>query len=412
MNSWILALALAVAATGISSGSDAAAQQGDFGALARLDAEASAITEVRGAIQVDLALSQGVPFRIFTLDAPPRIVVDFREVDWAGTLGPELVQTELVTSARVGGFRPGWSRMVLALAGPYALAQAGLTGDPNAAGSNLRLLLERTTPEAFAAGAGVPDQTGWDLPEPADVGTKVQAKATADLVVVLDPGHGGIDPGAGEGEVLEKDVMLSFARELKEALLRRGDVSVVMTRDDDSFVSLERRVAIAHGADADLFLSLHADSLGAGRAQGATLYKLGDEASDAASAALAERHDRADMLAGLDLSGTDDVVADVLMDLARMETQPRSDLLARALLIGLEEEGLPTNSKPIRTASFSVLKSPNVPSLLLELGFLSNGRDLDNLIDPKWRGRMAQAIADGIGAWMIADEANADLVRQ
>ncbi len=405
MKTHILALAFAVVAGG------AAAQQSDFGALARLDAGASAITEAGGAIHVDLALSQGVPFRIFSLDAPPRIVVDFREVDWAGTLGPELVQTGLVTAARVGGFRSGWSRMVLELSGPFALAQASLIGGQSGAGSNLRLVLERTTPETFATGAGEPYQPGWDLPEPADVGA-IEPVGQGGLVIVLDPGHGGIDPGAGEGEALEKDVMLSFARELKEALLRRGDISVVMTRDDDSFVSLERRVAIAYAADADLFLSLHADSLGEGVARGATIYKLGRDASDAASAALAERHDRADMLAGLDLSGTDDVVADVLMDLARMETQPRSDLLARALLIGLEQEGLRTNSKPIRTASFSVLKSPDIPSLLLELGFLSNGRDLDNLMDPMWRGRMAQAVADGIGAWMIADAANAGLVRQ
>ncbi|MFX0541043.1 N-acetylmuramoyl-L-alanine amidase [Roseovarius sp. S4756] len=406
MKTWILALAIALTGAGLS------AQQSDFGALSRLDPAASAITGARGEIRVDLALSQGVPFRIFSLDAPPRIVVDFREVDWAGTLGPELVQTDLVTSARVGGFRPGWSRMVLELAGPFALAQASLTGDVNGAGTNLNLLLERTTPEAFAAGAGVPNQPGWDLPEPADLGVAAAPQDDGALVIVLDPGHGGIDPGAAEGETMEKDVMLAFARELKEALLRRGDIRVVMTREDDSFVSLERRVAIAHAANADLFLSLHADSLGEGGARGATIYKLGADASDAASAALAERHDRADMLAGLDLSGTDDVVADVLMDLARMETQPRVDLLARALLIGLEEEALSVNSKPIRTASFSVLKSPDIPSILLEVGFLSNGRDLNNLIDPEWRQRMAQAVADGVGAWMIADAANADLVRQ
>ncbi len=406
MRNWILALALAL------SGAGAAAQQSDFGALARLDPAASAITAEQGAINVDLALSQGVPFRIFSLDAPARIVVDFREVDWVGTLGPELVQTDLVLSARVGGFRPGWSRMVLELAGPYELVQAALVSDAPGNGAELKLVLERTTQEAFAAGAGVPHQPGWDLPEAADVGTIAPREAGASLVIVLDPGHGGIDPGADEGDTVEKDLMLSFARELKEALLRRGDMQVVLTREDDSFVSLERRVAIAHATNADLFLSLHADSLGEGMARGATIYKLGADASDAASAALAERHDRADMLAGIDLSGTDDVVADVLMDLARMETQPRADLLARALLLGLEEDDLPLNSHPIRSASFSVLKSPDIPSLLLELGFLSSGRDLGNLTDPAWRARMALAIADGVDAWIIADAANSALVRQ
>lgn len=406
MTRWILALAFAL--TGVS----ALAQQSDFGVLARLDPAASAITAQRKVIEVNLALSQGVPFRIFSLDEPPRMVFDFREIDWVGTLGPELVKTDLVLSARVGGFRPGWSRMVLELAGPYELTQAALSSDDQES-TILKMLLEPTTKEAFSAGAGVPHQPGWDLPEPANVAPILpRRKAGAPLTVVLDPGHGGIDPGAGEGEALEKHLMLGFARELKEALLRRGDVEVVMTRDDDSFVSLERRVAKAHGANADIFLSLHADSLGHGDARGAAIYLLGEDASDAASAALAERHDRADMLAGVDLNGTDDVVADVLIGLARMETQPRAALLARALVLGFEEEGLPVNSQPIRTADFSVLKSPAIPSILLELGFLSSGRDLDNLTDPEWRARMAQAIADGIGAWAIADAANAALVRQ
>ncbi|PVA11440.1 N-acetylmuramoyl-L-alanine amidase [Pelagivirga sediminicola] len=405
---WTIALIAALVAGGAS------AQEGGFGSLARLNPEASAITAQRGEVQIRLSLSQGVPFRIFTLDAPERLVVDFREVDWVGTLGPELVQTKLVRTARVGGFRPGWSRMVLELAGPFALAHAVLNTGAEDGSADLVLTLAHTSAEDFAAGAGVPPaQPGWDLPNPADVAPADAPRGEGGpLVVVLDPGHGGIDPGADAGGTLEKDLMLGFARELKEALLRAGNTRVVMTREDDSFVSLERRVSIAHGARADLFLSLHADSLGEGMARGATIYKLGADASDAASAALAERHNRADMLAGVDLSGTDDVVADVLMDLARMETQPRADLMARALVVALKDAGLPVNSRPLRSASFSVLKSPDIPSILLELGFLSNGRDLDNLTDPEWRAGMAQAIADAVGAWTIADAANARLVRQ
>jgi N-acetylmuramoyl-L-alanine amidase len=364
-------------------------------------------------VQIDLALSQGVPYRVFTLDAPPRLVVDFREVDWVGTLGPELLKTDNVSALRVGGFRPGWSRMVADLAGPFALQGADMRVDTTGGGAKLTLTLARTSPEDFAASAGLPDTPGWDLPATADAGAARQPRdPSAPLLVVLDPGHGGIDPGAEEGEVSEKDLMLSFARQLKEVLLRTGDFEVILTRDDDVFVSLERRVAIAHQTGADVFLSLHADSLGEGNAHGATVYVLSRDASDAASAALAERHNRADMLAGLDLSGTDDVVADILMDLARMETQPRADLLARALLLGMSEMGLPLNSRPSRRASFSVLKSPDIPSVLLEVGFLSSGRDLDNLVDPAWRDNMATAIADGLKAWTLADAANAQLVRQ
>ncbi|MCQ0092742.1 N-acetylmuramoyl-L-alanine amidase [Roseovarius sp. M141] len=403
---------IALAALFIGGAAPVIAQQG-FGGLARLNAEASAITAARGELRIKLALSQGVPFRIFTLDAPERLVVDFREVDWAGTLGPELVQTDLVRAARVGGFRPGWSRMALELAGPFALVHAVLNTGADDGSADLVLTLVHTSPEAFADGAGVPQpQPGWDLPPPADMGAAQPRAPGAAMVVVLDPGHGGIDPGADSGSMLEKDLMLGFARQLKETLLRAGDIEVVLTREDDSFVSLERRVSIAHAARADLFLSLHADSLGEGTARGATIYKLGADASDAASAALAERHNRADLLAGLDLSGTDDVVADVLMDLARMETQPRADLMARALVVALKEADLPLNSRPMRSASFSVLKSPAIPSVLLELGFLSNGRDMDNLNDPEWRADMAQAIADAIGAWTIADAANSRLMRQ
>lgn len=323
------------------------------------------------------------------------------------------MNTDNVSALRVGGFRPGWSRMVADLAGPFALAGADMRVDTASGAARLILTLTRTTPEAFARTAGVPDLPGWDLPPPADTGAQRPPRdPAAPLLVVLDPGHGGIDPGAEEDGVIEKDLMLSFARQVKEVLLRTGDFEVILTRDDDHFVSLERRVAIAHQAGADLFVSLHADSLSEGNAQGATVYALSHDASDAASAALAERHNRTDMLAGLDLSGTDDVVADILMDLARMETQPRADLLARALLLGIREMGLPLNSRPRRSASFSVLKSPDIPSVLLELGFLSSGRDLQNLTDPAWRDAMATAIADGLKAWSLADAANAQLVRQ
>lgn len=210
----------------------------------------------------------------------------------------------------------------------------------------------------------------------------------------------------------EKDMMLIFALELKEVLVRAGGFEVVLTREDDSFVSLERRVAIAHRMRADLFLSLHADALHEGRAHGATVYTLSDSASDEASAALAERHNRADMLAGIDLHGKDDVVADVLMDLARMETQPRAERLADEIRAAIGDKGLPLHSRPLRHAGFSVLKSPDIPSALLELGFMSSPRDLANLTDPAWRASMAEALRDGLEAWRDRDAAAADLVRQ
>lgn len=391
----------------------AAAQARDFSGLARLDVQASGIEAAGDGAVIALGLSQGVPYRIFTLDAPERVVLDFKEVDWSGVDARALVQDAAVRDVRVGGFRPGWSRMVVDLSAPMAVARAGMEIDAQSGVARLEVVLSPVSREDFAADAGAPALPGWEAPGRAlKADKRPRQRGEAPLVVVLDPGHGGIDPGAEVDGMAEKDMMLIFALELKEVLVRAGGFEVVLTREDDSFVSLERRVAIAHRMRADLFLSLHADALHEGRAHGATVYTLSDSASDEASAALAERHNRADMLAGIDLSGKDDVVADVLMDLARMETQPRAERLADEIRAAIGDNGLPLHSRPLRHAGFSVLKSPDIPSALLELGFMSSPRDLANLADPAWRASMAAALRDGLEAWRDGDAAAADLVRQ
>ncbi|MGL6208482.1 MAG: N-acetylmuramoyl-L-alanine amidase family protein, partial [Paracoccaceae bacterium] len=223
------------------------------------------------------------------------------------------------------------------------------------------------------------------------------------LIVVLDPGHGGIDPGAERDGFTEAALMLGFARELKELLLRDGRFAVVMTREEDVFVPLEARISIARAADGDLFISLHADALAEGEAVGATIYTLDEEASDEASATLAERHDRDDLLAGIDLTGQDDLVAEVLMDMARTETEPSTQRLADALQAAIQGAEIKMHRHPQQRAGFSVLKSPDIPSVLLELGFLSSARDLARLNDPDWRARMAGAIRDALLAWALED---------
>ncbi len=390
----------------------ATAQTEGFSGLARLEAEGSVIEDSWRGVTMTLNLSQGVPYRVFTLDAPARLVIDFREVDWTGASAEALDQSDRILAVRMGRFRPGWSRMVVDLDGPYALDRADLALSDAGEGATLTVALSPSDPESFTAGAGVPEMPGWDLLTP-DVETAAQTPAKdGPLKVLLDPGHGGIDPGADQGGVLEKDLMLLFAIELKDLLVRSGDIEVELTRNTDTFVSLERRVAIAHQLGADIFLSLHADALSEGRAHGATVYTLSASASDAASAALAERHDRADILAGIDLSRQDDVVADILIDLARQETQPRADRLAEAIRLGIKQRGLKLAGRPMRSAGFSVLKSPDIPSVLLELGFLSSEKDRANIRNPEWRAVMAASIRDAILAWQRADEATADLVRQ
>ena len=157
---------------------------------------------------------------------------------------------------------------------------------------------------------------------------------------------------------------------------------------------------------------MHADALADGGAQGATLYTLSDEASDKATALLAARHNRADILAGVDLTGADDVVAGALLDIARRETAPRTAALARSLVTGMDAAGGPMNRHPLRKAGFSVLKSADVPSVLVEVGFLSSQRDLDNLRRPEWRSQMVGGLVSGLLAWHMEDEARRALLRQ
>ncbi|MFY0618786.1 N-acetylmuramoyl-L-alanine amidase [Shimia sp.] len=390
----------------------ATAQDAGFSALARLDKASSNLSEGwRGAAELRLGLSQGVPWRVFTLDAPRRVVLDFKEVDWGDLQAADLGVAEGVSAVRFGAYRPGWSRMVLDLERAMVVDTAEMAVDVGTGGATLTLVLSPADTLEFAKAAGAPHDPRWDLPEPATPEIS-RAEDWAETIIVIDPGHGGIDPGAERGDVQEKTLMLMFARELRDVLRRAGGFEVVLTRDEDVFVSLEGRVAMAHQHQADVFVSLHADSLSQGNAKGATFYTLSEEASDAASALLAERHDRADILSGVDLSGADDEVTDVLLDLARMETEPRTETLVHSLVDALKEGGVRLNRKPLREAAFSVLKAADVPSVLVELGFMSDQQDLANLTDPGWRAAMAAGLRDGLLAWVAEDKATRALVRQ
>ncbi|MEW2911641.1 N-acetylmuramoyl-L-alanine amidase [Leisingera sp. JC11] len=396
----------------LAAGAWAQSGSSSFSGLARIDAGAARVRDAGQGAEISLGLSQGVPYRLFTLTEPPRLVLDFQEVDWTGLTAEKLLQGDQVTAAQFGTYVPGWSRLVLQLAEPMKVASAAMSVDQVTAAAKLSVSLEPATAKEFAAAAGAPRDPRWDLPAPEAVGTRAARDENAPLLVMLDPGHGGIDPGAETEHVIEKHLMLQFARELGEVLVRSGQFTVRMTRDDDYFVSLERRIAMAHQAGADVFISLHADTISEGRAHGSTVYTLSREASDAASAKLAERHLRADLLSGTDLSQADDRVTSIMLDLARQETQPRSDALAAALIGGLRAQGRPINNRPLRSAGFSVLKSADIPSVLVELGFLSSKRDLKNLVDAEWRAKAARGILNGLIAWRAQDDARRALVRQ
>lgn len=385
----------------------------DLSALASFDAGDSQVMDLWRGARIELSLSQGVPWRVFLLDNPRRLVADFREVDWGQQNALATEDSDRLYDLRLGQFQPGWSRMVVELAAPLGLDTAEMRIDEVSGEARLNINLTVVSDEEFAAQSGTPVSAGWAVPPAAEVAkARMRQSGNGPLTVVLDPGHGGIDPGAEHGGYNEKTLMLSMARELKEQLLRTGRVNVVLTRDADVFVPLETRVAIARHAEADLFISLHADSVGQGVAHGATVYTLSDSASDEASAALAERHNRSDLLAGVELTGQGDAIANILMDLAWLDNQPRSAAMANALVLAMDQAEIPLHKVPRRSAGFSVLKAPDIPSILLEVGFLSSQRDRELIIDPEWRAKMAAAITRAVLSWAETDAATGELVRQ
>lgn len=380
---------------------------------ATLDPEASVIEDrMFGGADIELSLSRGVPHQVYTLSQPNRLVLDFRDLDTAGIDPEALSRSARLKSLRFGPLRPGWSRLVAELARPMVVAQADMAIDEGSGRARLRIRLENASQEDFDSRVGTFRDPAWDLPDTtASTADRVQA-GQGPLRIVLDPGHGGLDPGAEADGTTEARLMLTLAREVKDMLERAGGFEVFLTRDADIFVSLEARVAKAHEIGADVFISLHADALEEGVARGASVYTLSDKASDAASAALAERHDRDDLLSGLDLTGADDRVANVLLDLARLDNSPRSKALSGHLVQGIRNAVGEVYKHPQRQAGFSVLKAADIPSVLIEVAFLSTAGELRKLRDPGWRARMATGIRDGLQAWAAEDAATSRLRRR
>jgi N-acetylmuramoyl-L-alanine amidase len=223
-------------------------------------------------------------------------------------------------------------------------------------------------------------------------------------VVVIDPGHGGIDAGTtGIDGTKEKDVVLDEAKRLAKALTRRGYV-VHLTRDSDIYIPLRERVAIARSYDADLFISLHADSNPSTQIAGASVYTLSEHGSDAEAAALASKENQSDIIAGVDLSGQDDTVSHILIDLAQRDTINRSNRFASVLVSELPRATDVVHRQPHRSAGFAVLKAPDVPAVLIELGYLSNRGDCSQLGDARWRDAVARSIATAVDRQFTPDQ--------
>jgi N-acetylmuramoyl-L-alanine amidase len=346
-------------------------------------------------------LSKKVDVHVFALGNPYRVIVDAPDVNFQMPDGIGKEKRGLVTAYRYGLFAPGKSRIVIDVSGPFLIDKAFVLEPRDDQPARLVIDLVPTDEKTFQA-----KLKEAKPPQPASEGAAVIPQAPprapdAKPVVVLDPGHGGIDPGTNPNGVPEKEVVLAFAKVLKTKLAATGRYEVYLTREDDTFVPLRERVEFAQKKGAGLFLSIHADYFPnqAEKTTGATVYTLSDQASDDEAKELAAKENFSDALAGIELpNDSDAVVANILIDLAQRETQNRSTLFARSIVGELASRSA-LHTRRLRSAGFRVLKAPDVPSVLLELGFLSNPDDEKRLTSEAWRDRIADGVVGSIDGY-------------
>jgi N-acetylmuramoyl-L-alanine amidase len=344
-------------------------------------------------------ISQKIDLHVFTLADPYRVVVDIPQVTFrlpqkAGETGRGLIK-----AFRFGLVMPGGSRIVFDLVKPARVEKAFVIDAANGAPARLVIDLAATDRESFVRKVAVEEKTS--NAQPVQPREPQAAAGDSRPLVVLDPGHGGIDTGTkGPGGEQEKDIVLAFAKSLRERIEALGKYRVLMTRSDDTFIPLADRVRIARDAGASLFMSIHADWLShkEGDAQGATIYTLSETASDPAAARLAEEENRADVIAGVDLKDEPDDVAGILIDLAQRETKTFSLQFAHKLDSAMKS-ATRMHKEPIKSAGFRVLRAPDVPSVLVELGYVSNKDDLQSLLSDTWRDHTADSMASAIDGY-------------
>jgi N-acetylmuramoyl-L-alanine amidase len=356
-------------------------------------------------------LDRKIDLHVFTLADPYRVVVDIPQVRFqfppnTGESGRGLIKT-----FRYGLVMAGGSRIVLDVAKPVRIDKAFVVDAADGAPARLVLELAATDRDSYLRKITQDEKIAHAENPPA---TAPPANSGADSkdprpLVVLDPGHGGIDTGtkAASGEA-EKDIVLDVAKRLRERIEKSGKYRVLLMRDNDTFIPLADRVRIARSAGAALFMSIHADALPhkEGDAQGATVYTLSETATDPAAARLAEEENRADVIAGVDLKSEPDDVAGILIDLAQRETKTFSVQFAHRLVSDMKDS-MRLHKEPVKSAGFRVLRAPDVPSVLVELGYVSNKQDLQSLLSDTWRDRTADCIARAVDSYFSTHVAGA-----
>ncbi len=341
-------------------------------------------------------LSQPVAAKVLALEGPDRLVIDLPTVNFQLPADAGRKASGVVRGFRYGLFAPGRSRIVVDLAQPALPVRVSVEPVGGNVASELVIELRRVDRAVFGRAAKAALD---ELPPPPATAASTATPRAGDNrpVVVLDPGHGGIDVGAtGIGNVQEKDVVFGFAQLLKQKLERSGRVRVVMTRENDVFIALGERVRIARQANAALFVSIHADSIAnAAEVRGLTVYTGSDRATDAESARLAEAENRADAAAGFEQPENREDVADILDDLTKRETRTYSALFARTVVAQMGGAGRLTKN-PHRSAGFRVLRAPDVPSALVELGYLSSKSDMEMMLTAEWREKASDLLSASV----------------
>lgn len=378
--------------------------------------------------RIVMDLDKEADFRAALEDSPPRIVIDLPAI----TDRPELSLKDLpplIRDVRIETIDPNHSRLSFILSRTAAIRGAFMIPASGREGARLVVDAAPAAQPAFeqqigrpygnltVASAPTPTTTpGRNLPfagiakpqlDPISKPTSpdVSAPAAPQIanerpLVVIDPGHGGVDGGASGFGVIEKNVTFAVAKDLRDALEKSGKYRVALTRESDIFIPLGQRVRIARSKGADLFVSIHADAMpGTSAAKGASFYTLSDQASDAQTARLAARENQADLLAGIQLPSQDKEVATILIDLAMRETTTQSKRVSSLLITAFKKADMPLVPGPDRHAGFMVLKAPDVPSVLVELGFLSTPGEARKLDDSGYRKDLARTLADGIDTW-------------
>lgn len=374
------------------------------------------LTGDRTATLARVELAAGTEFDVFTLPAPYRVIIEMSGASTAEPNGKGQAHG-LVERYHSGSFKKGKSRIVMETLGPVKA-----TLFPAETAADGRLVVEvALTPmpvQEFGDGSGslnAPEPPRMRKTRPTDLaglpdGTMPAAPARP--VIVIDPGHGGIDPGAvGTDSLLEKNVVMAVAEKLRDALSESGRYQVHLTRTTDTFISLDQRVGFSRQHAANLFISLHADSLEASNnsesVSGATVYTLSDRASDERSRLMAQKENASDLLGGIAVSADEEgEVKDILFDLIRRETASFSAEFAGVLRTSLGKS-VPLSRDPMRSAAFKVLKQSHAPSILLELGYMSNAGDAKRLNSPAWQRKVAKAIASAVDAYFASRTARA-----